>query len=69
MGNIGHLFFGVISDENDIYFQSFSILMKYDGKTIKRIALPGSIMFLHLVNNRKMVHALGDGLYEIKKMI
>jgi hypothetical protein len=56
----------ITSDGDDVYFQSFSILMKYDGKSIQKIDLPGSIMFLHIVNNRKIVHALGDGLFEIK---
>ena len=55
----------IISDGADIYFQSFSLLMKYDGKKIMKIDLPGSIMFLNIVNGRKLIQSLGHGIYEI----
>ncbi len=55
----------IVSDGTDIYFQSFSILMKYDGTSIKKIELPGSIMFLNIVNGRKLIQSLGFGIYEI----
>jgi hypothetical protein len=56
----------IISDGTNIYFQSFSLLMKYDGKRITKIDLPGSIMFLNIVNGRKLIQSLDYGIYEIK---
>ena len=56
----------IIPFKNKIYFQSFSILFVYDGKTIHKISLPGSIMFLHNVGGRLIFQALDHGLYELK---
>lgn len=55
----------IISDGDDIYFQSFSLLFKFDGKKITKIELPNSIMFLQIVNGKKIVHSLSLGLFEI----
>ncbi len=57
----------IITYGNKVYFQSFSVLMVYDGKSIHRIKLPGSIMYLHKVQNKLIVQALDFGLYEVNE--
>jgi DNA-binding CsgD family transcriptional regulator len=50
---------------NRIYFQSFSVLLVYDGITIRKINLPGNIMFLNDVKGRLYIQCLDFGIYEI----
>lgn len=49
-----------------IYFQSFSVIYRYDGKNLKEIKSPGNIMFMRLVQNRVLVQSIGRGIYELK---
>jgi ligand-binding sensor domain-containing protein len=56
----------ITSEGKDVYFQSFSLLMKYDGKTIKKLELPGSIMFLNIIQGRKVIQSIGYGIFEIR---
>lgn len=56
----------ILHVKDKIYFQSFSVLLVYDGKTIQRVKLPGSIMFLYQVGNKIIFQALEHGLYELK---
>jgi hypothetical protein len=55
----------IISEGNDVYFQSFSLLMKYDGRTIKKIPLPGSIMFLSIIDGKKIIPCIEQGIFEL----
>ncbi len=56
----------IVSDEGSIWFQSFSLLMVYDGKKFSTIQLPGAIMFLHIVNGKKYVQSLENGIFNIR---
>ncbi|WP_353722080.1 triple tyrosine motif-containing protein [Dyadobacter sp. 676] len=49
-----------------IYFQSFSFIYRYDGKTLTEIKGPDNFMFLRYVKNRVLVQLIGRGLYELK---
>ncbi|ACT95658.1 transcriptional regulator, LuxR family [Dyadobacter fermentans DSM 18053] len=49
-----------------IYFQSFSVIYRYDGKNLKEIKSPGNIMFMRFVQNRVLVQSIGKGIYELK---
>lgn len=49
-----------------IYFQSFSVIYRYDGKNLKEIKSPGNIMFMRFVQNRVLVQSIGRGIYELK---
>ena len=49
----------------DIYFQSFSVLCRYDGQHIYRVHLPGSVMFMHLIGQKKVIQSIDDGLFEL----
>ncbi|MBK7698195.1 MAG: hypothetical protein IPJ39_05480 [Saprospiraceae bacterium] len=55
----------ITSDGKDVYFQSFSVLLRYDGQAIHHVKLPGSIMFLQFVNGNKIIQCIDSGLYEI----
>jgi len=55
----------ILSIKGKIYFQSFSVLMVYDGEKIEKIELPGSIMFIHHVGSKLIIQALEYGLFEI----
>ncbi len=57
----------IIGDDNYIYFQSFSILLAYDGHKITQIKLPGNIMFLQHVQNKFYIQTLDNGIFEIKQ--
>jgi Two component regulator propeller len=56
----------ILHINDKIYFQSFSVLLVYDGKNIERIRLPGSIMFLYPVGDKLIFQALEHGLFELK---
>ena len=56
----------ILPINDKIYFQSFSVLLVYDGKKIEKVKIPGSIMFLYEVQNRLIFQALDHGLYELK---
>lgn len=49
-----------------IYFQSFSIIYRYDGKNLVEIKGPGNFMFMRYVQDRVLVQLIGKGLYELK---
>jgi ligand-binding sensor domain-containing protein/DNA-binding CsgD family transcriptional regulator len=55
----------IISHKGIVYFQSFSILLAYDGKKIKKISLPGNIMYLHIVNEKILFQVLDQGIFEL----
>ena len=49
-----------------IYFQSFSVIYRYDGKRLKEIKGPGNFMFMRYIRNRVLVQLIGKGIYELK---
>ncbi|MCE2790000.1 MAG: hypothetical protein LW630_08835 [Saprospiraceae bacterium] len=55
----------IVRSGKNIYFQSFSLLLKYDGNRLEKVGLPGSIMFLHQVDSRLLIQSLSFGIYEI----
>jgi len=48
-----------------IYFQSFGMLLCYDGKHVNSIPLPGSILFLLHAGERLITQEIGGGLLEV----
>ncbi|MBK6566996.1 MAG: hypothetical protein IPG18_17795 [Saprospiraceae bacterium] len=57
----------IMSDGDSLWFQSFSVLMVFDGKKFFRVKMPGTIMFLFDIDGKKYVQTLGKGIYEIGK--
>jgi len=55
----------ITGDDKFIYFQSFSILLAYDGQRITHIKLPGNIMFLQHVQDKFYIQTLDNGIFEI----
>lgn len=57
----------IIDCYGKLYFQSFSVLLTFDGKQIKEIITPDNFMFAHKVNNELYIQILGKGIYKINK--
>jgi DNA-binding CsgD family transcriptional regulator len=55
----------ITGDDQFIFFQSFSILLAYDGNKITQLKLPGNIMFLQRVHNKFYIQTLDHGIYEV----
>jgi AraC family transcriptional regulator, chitin signaling transcriptional activator len=53
--------------EGALYFQSFSIMYRYDGISFRQISLPSSIMFARRVKDKLLLQCQGNGLYTIDK--
>lgn len=58
-------FWKIVECNRKIYFQGFSALFVYDGKQVKPIALPGTVLFLLKARNRLFFQTIGGGLHEI----
>lgn len=58
-------FWRIIEFNGNIYFQSFGILLEYDGFTIRDVMTPGSMMFLHEANGRLFAHQIRGPLMEL----
>jgi ligand-binding sensor domain-containing protein/DNA-binding CsgD family transcriptional regulator len=52
---------------NEIIFQSFSVLFAYDGKSIRKISLPGSIMFASAIKDHLWIQVIDQGIFTISK--
>ncbi|MHA4736550.1 triple tyrosine motif-containing protein [Dyadobacter sp. MSC1_007] len=56
----------ILKTPDYIYFQSFSMIYRYDGKNLVEIKGPGNFMFMRYVRNRVLVQMIGKGIYELK---
>ncbi|MCK9451258.1 MAG: hypothetical protein M0Q90_06165 [Bacteroidales bacterium] len=58
-------FWKIVAQDEKVYFQSFGMLLVYDGNTLKSLQLPGSILFLLQVEGRLFVQQIEGSIYEI----
>lgn len=58
-------FWKIIAQHEKVYFQSFGMLVVYDGNALKSLKLPGSILFLLNAGERLFVQQIEGGIYEI----
>jgi DNA-binding CsgD family transcriptional regulator len=58
-------FWKIVPHNGKIYFQSFGMLLVYDGQTLQSIKLPGSILFLLTTGDRLFVQQIEGGIFEI----
>ncbi len=56
----------ILAKDNKVYFQSFGLLLVYDGNTVQSIELPGSILFLLQAGDRMFAQQVNGSLYELK---
>lgn len=56
-------FWHILPKNNDLYFQSFSVIYKWKNKKVSKIIPPGNIMFLQKVGNKIVVPVIGKGLF------
>lgn len=56
----------ILSLDDKIYFQSFGLLLVYDGKSVQSIGLPGSILFLLQAGDRLFAQQVNGLLFELK---
>jgi DNA-binding NarL/FixJ family response regulator len=51
---------------NQIYFQSFNEIFKYDGKKISKTNLPFLISYCFVIDNELLIASVGSGIYKMK---
>ncbi|MDP4810513.1 MAG: hypothetical protein NWR65_05215, partial [Saprospiraceae bacterium] len=56
-------FWHILEKNSNLYFQSFSVIYKWNNKKVSRITPPGNIMFLQKVGNKIVVPVIGKGLF------
>ncbi|MCE6988314.1 triple tyrosine motif-containing protein [Dyadobacter sp. CY323] len=57
----------ILKTPGHIYFQSFSKIYKYDGKTVTEVTSSWNLMFMRFVHGRILVQLIGKGLFELKE--
>ncbi len=58
-------FWRIIPFGNNIYFQSFGRILRYDASRVREVPVPGPMMFLHAANGRLFAQQIGGGLFEL----
>lgn len=58
-------FWRIVAFKGDLYFQSFGILLRYDGERITPVEMPGPMMFMQVANSRMFAQLIRGGLYEM----
>jgi len=58
-------FWQIKAHKGKIYFQSFGMLLCYDGTQVNSIPLPGPILFLLHAGERLFTQEIGGGLFEV----
>ncbi len=58
-------FWNIIHFQGKIYFQSFGALYCYDGKTIVKMKIPGTIMFAKKIRDDLYLPIIGGGIYKL----
>jgi len=56
----------ILPTVDGVYFQSFSMLLLWRNDSLKRIDLPGNVMFLQQVRERLYLPVIGQGIYELR---
>ncbi len=56
-------FWHITANEKYVFFQSFSVLLAYDGQKFRRIPVQGSIMFLQFIQGKGYFQALEHGIF------
>lgn len=55
----------ILARPDAVYFQSFSTIYRYDGKTVVQVSPPSNLMFLHQIGERLIFPGIERGLYEM----
>lgn len=55
----------IIKFKNQIYFQSFNTIFKYDGQKIKKTILPFLISYCFVVDNQLLIASVEKGIYRL----
>jgi len=58
-------FWRIVAFKGDLYFQSFGILLKYDGQRVVAVEMPGPMMFMQVANGKMYAQLINGGLYEM----
>ncbi len=62
----GEEIWNIVALGEHIYFQSFAVILVYNGKTIKRIKAPGAIMFMQVIDDQIWLPVIGNGIYRLE---
>jgi hypothetical protein len=55
----------IVKHQGNIYFQSFSLIIKYDHNSITPLHLPGLVLFPFIVDDHLYVQQINGGLFEV----
>ena len=53
----------ILPTDQGIFFQSFSRLFLWDGESLKKLDIPGNIMYLQQVGDQLLLPVIGMGIY------
>ncbi len=53
----------ILPTPNGIFFQSFGAAYLYAQQKVRRIAIPGNIMFLHVIHGQVLAPVIGSGIF------
>jgi hypothetical protein len=62
----GEEVWNIVSLGENIYLQSFAVVLVYNGATIKRIATPGAVMFMQVIDDKIWLPVIEYGIFELK---
>jgi DNA-binding CsgD family transcriptional regulator len=55
----------IVPHNGEIYFHSFGSIYVYDGSTVKRAEIPGSLMFLHQAGDQIVTQQIGGPAFNL----
>ncbi|MBK8656617.1 MAG: hypothetical protein KBG02_03825 [Haliscomenobacter sp.] len=53
----------ILVTSKGVFFQSFGAIYLYENQNVRKIELPGNIMFLHEINGQILAPVLGSGIF------
>lgn len=56
----------MVSDGENLFLQSFSLLLTYKNNRFTRIPTQGTILFLQIVEGKKLIPVLESGIFELR---
>ncbi len=62
-------FWHITTNDKFVFFQSFSVLLAYNGQNIQKVPVQGSIMFLQFIGNKGYFQSLEHGIYVLDEKL
>jgi hypothetical protein len=62
-------FWHITTNKKFVFFQSFSVLLAFNGQKIQKVPVKGSIMFLQFIGNKGYFQSLEHGIYVLDEKL